>query len=70
LTNNEKQKQLIRIDSIAGENGLLPMSQATWWNGVRRGYYPAPVRLGPRITAWRVSDIEDLIQNGFNEEAG
>jgi predicted DNA-binding transcriptional regulator AlpA len=62
-------QKLVRLNSIIGKGGVLPLSAATWWSGVRKGYYPPPVRLGPRITAWKVSDIEALIQNGFNEDA-
>ena len=29
--------------------------------GVKSGRYPLPVKLGPRITAWRVEDIRALI---------
>jgi prophage regulatory protein len=41
---------------------ILPISKSTWWQGVRIGRYPKPVKLGPRITAWRVSDIMALIE--------
>ena len=37
---------------------LIPVSKSTWWNGCRDGRYPRPVKLGPRTTAWRASDIE------------
>lgn len=39
----------------------FPVSRSTWWKGVKEGKYPQPVKLGPRITAWRVSDIRALI---------
>lgn len=41
---------------------LYPVSRSTWWEGVRTGRYPQPVKLGPRITAWRVEDIRALIE--------
>lgn len=42
---------------------IIPVSKSTWWQGVRTGRYPKPVRtLGRRITAWRVSDIRALIE--------
>lgn len=47
-----------------GVPGVLPFSRAKWWNGVRTGKYPQPVKLGPNITAWRVDDIRALI-NGI-----
>jgi prophage regulatory protein len=40
---------------------LLPISHATWWRGVKSGRFPAPVRLGAKITAWRVADIRRLL---------
>jgi prophage regulatory protein len=43
--------------------GLLPIGPSTWWDGVRAGRFPQPVRLG-RVTCWRASDIQKLIENG------
>ncbi|HSW71399.1 MAG TPA: AlpA family phage regulatory protein [Gammaproteobacteria bacterium] len=41
---------------------IIPVSKSTWWEGVKSGRYPQPVRsLGKRITAWRVEDIRALI---------
>lgn len=41
---------------------LYPVSKSSWWDGCRTGRYPKPVKLGERITAWRVEDIRDLIE--------
>lgn len=41
---------------------VLPYSKSTWWNGVKEGRFPKPVKLGPRTTAWKVEDILRLIQ--------
>jgi hypothetical protein len=41
---------------------LIPVGKSTWWAGVKVGRFPAPVKLGPRITAWRVEDILALIK--------
>lgn len=40
---------------------VIPVSKSTWWAGVRSGRFPKPIKLGPRITAWRVEDIRALI---------
>ena len=40
---------------------IIPVSRSTWWAGVKDGRFPKAVKLGPRTTAWRVSDIRDLI---------
>lgn len=41
---------------------LIPVCKSTWWSGVRSGRFPQPVKLGERITAWRVEDIRALIE--------
>lgn len=40
---------------------LIPVGKSCWWQGVKDGRFPKPVKLGPRITAWRVADIRDWI---------
>lgn len=40
---------------------LIPVGRSTWWAGVKMGLYPAPVKLGARMTAWRAEDIAALI---------
>ncbi|MCW5600165.1 AlpA family phage regulatory protein [Nitrosomonas sp.] len=41
---------------------IIPVSKSTWWQGVRTGRYPKPIRLGPRITAWPVESIREFIK--------
>lgn len=36
---------------------VIPVSKATWYNGVKAGTYPAPVNIGPHTVAWRSDDI-------------
>jgi len=49
---------------------LIPVSKSTWWQGIKNGRFPKPVKLGPRTTAWRVCDIRALIRNPeYNEVA-
>lgn len=60
----------IRLSQIIGNPkakppipAVIPVSKSTWWEGVKSGRYPPPVRtLGLRITAWRVEDIRALIE--------
>lgn len=40
---------------------VYPVSKTTWWRGIRSGKFPEPVRLGPGIIAWDVSEIRALI---------
>jgi predicted DNA-binding transcriptional regulator AlpA len=54
----------VRLSSILAPAGPLPISKSTWWAGIKEGRYPKPIKLGPRITAWRVEDIRRLIETG------
>lgn len=42
---------------------VFPVSRSTWWAGIKEGRYPAPVKLGVKMSAWRVSDIRALIDS-------
>lgn len=53
-------QSLLRLRQVLS---LIPVSASTWWNGVRVGRFPRPVRLGPRTTAWRARDVLSLIDS-------
>ena len=57
----------VRLPGILAPKGPIPVSRSTWWAGIKNGRYPKPVKLGPRITAWRVEDIRALIAGAANE---
>jgi predicted DNA-binding transcriptional regulator AlpA len=42
---------------------IFPIGKSTWWQGVKDGRFPKPVKLGERTTAWRVEDIKALIES-------
>ncbi|HOT29025.1 MAG TPA: AlpA family phage regulatory protein [Candidatus Ozemobacteraceae bacterium] len=57
----------LRLRQIIGDRkhgvpGPIPVSPSTWWLGVKTGKFPKPVKLGEKITAWRVEDIRALIE--------
>jgi prophage regulatory protein len=63
----------LRLSQIVGNpkakppiNPIYPVSKSTWWAGVKSGRFPKPVKLGPRITAWRIEDILELIRQTGN----
>lgn len=56
----------VRLSAILAPDGPIPVGKSTWWAGVKSGRFPAPVKLGPRITAWRVEDIRRLIERGVS----
>jgi len=41
---------------------FIPIGKSSWWEGVKSGKYPQPVKLGAKITAWRAEDIRALIE--------
>ena len=58
----------LRLPQIIGDSkakppipAVIPVKKSCWWDGVRTGRFPKPVKLGPRVTAWRVEDIRALI---------
>lgn len=40
--------------------GMLPVSRATWYAGVKSGRFPKPIKHGG-IALWRVEDIRALV---------
>ena len=67
----------LRLSQIVGNpkakppiNPIYPVSKSTWWAGVKSGRFPKPVKLGPRITAWRTEDILELIRQTGNVREG
>ena len=41
---------------------VVPVSASTLWRWVRLGRFPAPLKIGPNISAWRVSDVRAWLQ--------
>lgn len=56
---NQESFGYMRLNQILK---LIPVSKATWWNGCKTGRFPKPYKLGPRITAWKTSDIYQCLQ--------
>ncbi|MBM3394477.1 MAG: transcriptional regulator [Betaproteobacteria bacterium] len=57
----------LRLPQIIGDPNaeppippIIPVKKSCWWDGVRSGRFPKPVKLG-RCTMWRVEDIRSLI---------
>lgn len=64
------QTGYLRLPQIIGDAkakppipAVIPIGKSTWWQGVKDGRFPKPVKLGPRTTAWRVEDIRALISS-------
>ena len=57
-------------DRKAGVPPVIPVGKSTWWEGVKSGRFPAPLRLGPRLPVWDVADIRALIERLRRESNG
>ncbi len=42
---------------------IIPVGKTTWWDGVRSGRFPRGVKIGSRITAWRIDEIRNLVKD-------
>jgi predicted DNA-binding transcriptional regulator AlpA len=64
VTNHETlpQSGFVRLSAILAPRGPIPVSKSAWWQGIKDGRFPKPVKLGPKTTAWRVEDIRALIE--------
>jgi prophage regulatory protein len=71
VLHNLPETGFLRLPQIVGKPAtkdapgippIIPVSRSSWWAGVRSGRYPAPHKLGPRTTAWRVEDIRQLVE--------
>lgn len=52
-----REKQLVG-DAKHQLAGLLPFSRATLWRMVKRGTFPAPLKLSERTTAWPTAEVK------------
>lgn len=70
------QTGYLRLSQILGNSKanppippLIPIGKSSWWEGVKSGRFPKSIKLGPRITVWRVEDIRQLINNGVKGDS-
>jgi len=42
---------------------LIPLGKSCWWEGVKSGRFPKPIKLSARCVAWKTQDIRDLIKH-------
>jgi len=54
---NHTSTDLLRLKQVLE---IVPVSRSVWYAGVKKGVYPASVKIGLRATAWRRCDLEAL----------
>lgn len=55
---------LLRLPEVLA---MVPVGRSTWWRWVAEGIAPRGIKLGPRTTVWRTSDIRQLIERRMAE---
>ena len=63
----------LRLSQIVGNSKtnppispLIPIGKSTWWSWVKSGKAPAPIKIGPRTTVWKIESIRNFINGGSN----
>ncbi len=46
---------------------IIPIGPSAWWAGVKSGIYPKGIKLSPRVTVWRESDVLALLNPAEQE---
>lgn len=60
--------KLLRLKQIIGDDTsnpplepLIPVKKSCWWQGVKNGRFPKPIKLTPRVTVWKDTDIYSFL---------
>ena len=61
-------ESFVRLNSIIGSGGPLPISKSSFWLWVAQGRLPKPYKLSNRTSAWRVSELRAAFA-AFKKEA-
>jgi len=51
------------INARPASHGLIGVSDKTIWQWVKRGQFPAPIKLSDSVTVWRLSDVQAWMQS-------
>jgi predicted DNA-binding transcriptional regulator AlpA len=57
-TDPQQQDRLLRLPDVLNR---VCVSRAYWWSGIKAGRHPMGIKLSPRVTVWRQSDIDAFI---------
>ena len=57
-THTASPEKLLRLSEVLTR---VPISRSAWYQGVKTGKFPPPIKLGSKTSAWRESDVNRLI---------
>ena len=50
--------RLLRLNEVLT---LIPVSRESFYEGIEKGHYPKPLKVGKKLSVWKLSDIRDLV---------
>lgn len=59
ITAKTQPDRLLRV--VPHITDRMGICRSAWWKGVKEGKYPQGIKLSPRVTVWKSSDIDALI---------
>lgn len=59
------QERFLRVGEVADS---LRIGVTTVWEWSRYGKLPKPIKLSPRVTVWKNSEIQNFIEKSINQE--
>ncbi len=55
----------VRLEQVLS---VIPLGKTSWWEDVKSGRFPQPIKLSARCRAWRAEEIRALIKT-LSEES-
>ena len=59
MFSENRSESFLRLPQVLA---IIPISKSAWWQGCKDGRYPKPIKLGPRTTVWKASDISAFMR--------
>jgi prophage regulatory protein len=56
---SNREERFLRLPEVVRRVGI---SRSSVWLWVRQGRFPEPIRVGPRVTCWRQTEIDRWIE--------
>ena len=54
----KREEKFLRLQQVLD---IIPISRSAWWQGCKDGRYPKPIKLAPRTSVWKASEIYELV---------
>ena len=64
--NIKMNESFLRLSAVMK---ITAIARSTIWLWVKEGKFPQPIKLSPRVTVWKESDIQDWMKNKVKEVA-